>query len=38
MISIGDLARRDRDEDDVTETLRDICHSAGLHSQHLISS
>jgi CBS domain-containing protein len=38
MISIGELARRDRDEDEVTETLRDICHSAGLHSQRVIAS
>ncbi len=38
MISMGDLARWDRDEDEVTETLRDICRPAGLHSQHLIVS
>jgi CBS domain-containing protein len=38
MISIGDLARWDRDEDEVTETLRDICRPAGLHSQNLIAS
>ncbi len=38
MISMGDLARWDHDEDEVTETLRDICRPAGLHSQHLIAS
>jgi len=35
MISMGDLARNDADEDEVTETLRDICRPAGLHSQHI---
>lgn len=38
MISVGDLAKWDRDRDEVTETLRDICRPAGLHSQHLIAS
>lgn len=37
MISMGDLAKWDRDEDEVTETLRDICRPAGQHSQHLIA-
>jgi CBS domain-containing protein len=33
MISIGDLARRDPDKDEVAETLSDICRPAGLHCQ-----
>jgi CBS domain-containing protein len=35
MISIGDLARRDPDKDEVAETLSDICRPAGLHCQSL---
>ena len=35
MISIGDFATKDDDEEEVTETLRGICHPAGLHSQRL---
>lgn len=35
MISIGDLARRDPDKDEVAETLSDICRPAGLHCQGL---
>jgi CBS domain-containing protein len=33
MISIGDLARRDPDKDEVTETLGQICRPSGLHCQ-----
>ncbi|HSG33748.1 MAG TPA: CBS domain-containing protein [Sphingomonadaceae bacterium] len=33
MVSIGDLAKKDDDEEEVTEALRDICRPAGLHSQ-----
>jgi CBS domain-containing protein len=33
MISIGDLARRDPDKDEVTETLSHICQPSGLHCQ-----
>ena len=33
MISIGDLARRDPDKDEVTETLSHICRPSGLHCQ-----
>lgn len=38
MISIGDLARWDRDKDEVAETLSDICRPLGLHSQSLPAS
>lgn len=37
MISMGDLAKWDRNEDEVTEMLRDICRPASQHSQHLIA-
>lgn len=33
MISIGDLARRDPDKDEVAEALNDICRPSGLHCQ-----
>ena len=33
MISIGDLARRDPDKDEVTETISQICRPSGLHCQ-----
>jgi len=32
IISVGDLAERDPDKDEVTETLKDICRPQGLHS------
>lgn len=32
IISVGDLAERDPDKDEVTETLKDICRPGGLHS------
>lgn len=35
IVSIGDLAKSDDDEDEVTDALRDICRPAGLHSQRL---
>jgi len=35
IVSIGDLAKKDDDEEEVTEALRDICRPAGLHSQRL---
>jgi CBS domain-containing protein len=35
IISVGDLAERDPDKDEVTETLKDICRREGVHSQHL---
>lgn len=35
MVTMGDIARGDRDEDEVAETLRDICRPSDLHSQHI---
>ncbi len=35
IISVGDLAERDPDKDEVTEALKDICRQGGLHSQEL---
>lgn len=35
MISVGDLAERDPDKDEVSETLKDICRPQGVHSQTL---
>jgi CBS domain-containing protein len=35
IISVGDLAERDPDKDEVTETLKDICRRQGVHSQTL---
>ncbi|HYX46217.1 MAG TPA: CBS domain-containing protein [Sphingomicrobium sp.] len=35
IISVGDLAERDPDKDEVTEALKDICRRGGVHSQQL---